>query len=100
MGQMGHMGNIPAGQGLPAGPPPAAMNSGYYQGMGPGNPYNQQYMAMMMNQRRMNGNDMYHPMMYGRPQPAVGYGVPVAAPATDQYTHFFSDENTESCNIM
>ncbi|KAA8536888.1 hypothetical protein F0562_029366 [Nyssa sinensis] len=92
---MGHMGNIPAVQGLPA------MSGGYYQGMAPGNPYNQQYMAMMMNQRRANGNEMYHPMMYARPQPAVGYGPPMPPPVTiDHYTHFFSDENTSSCSIM
>jgi hypothetical protein len=70
---MGQMGNVPAVQGLPAqaamnglpGPTAAAMNGGYYQGIGPANAYNQQqYMAaMMMNQQRANGNDMYQPMM-------------------------------------
>ncbi|XP_062084703.1 heavy metal-associated isoprenylated plant protein 34 [Humulus lupulus] len=110
-------GGIPAVQGLPA---QAMMNGGYYQqGMGPGygpgpgpvNPYTQQqlqqlqqqqqqqqYMAMMMNQQRGNvGNDMFQPMMYARPQPAVNYA---AHPVSDNYTHFFSDENTESCNVM
>lgn len=107
---MGHMGNIPAVQGLPAAPT-AAMNGGYYQGMVPGNPYNQQqqqqqqqqqYMAMMMNQRRMmNGNDMFQPMMYGRPQQAMSYGPPVQPPAAaDNFTHIFSDENANSCSIM
>ncbi|XP_044468175.1 heavy metal-associated isoprenylated plant protein 34 isoform X2 [Mangifera indica] len=109
MGQMGNypmgqMGNIPAVQGLPA-PAAAAMNGGYYQGMGPpGNPYNQQYMAMMMNQQRMNGgNEMYQPMMYARHHPAFNYGPPppsVNPHATDNYTYFFSDENANSCSIM
>ncbi|XP_044500465.1 heavy metal-associated isoprenylated plant protein 34-like isoform X2 [Mangifera indica] len=105
MGQMGNypmaqMGNIPAVQGLPA------MNGvgGYYhQGMGgPGNPYNynQQYMAMMMNQQRMNGgNEMYQPMMYA----GVNYGPPPSSMnprVTEPYTHMFSDENANSCSIM
>lgn len=106
MNQMGNypMGNVPAVQGLPAG---AAINGGYYQG----NPYNQQYMQMMMmmNQQRPNPNpnpnDMYQPMMYARPYPAVNYAHPTPMPpppppATDSYTHFFSDENTNSCSIM
>ncbi|XAR52570.1 hypothetical protein NMG60_11020713 [Bertholletia excelsa] len=107
MGQMGQMGNYPMGQfgnfpavqGLPAAA--AAMNGGYYQGMGPvGNPYNQQqYMAMMMNQHRPYGGDMYHPMMYSRPPPpTMAYGP---LPATgESFTNFFSDENTNSCSIM
>ncbi|GAV63190.1 HMA domain-containing protein [Cephalotus follicularis] len=100
---MGHMGGFPAVQGLPA--PAAAMNGGYYQGMmgpGPGNPYNQQqqHMAMMMNQQRMNGNDMYQPMMYTRPHPAVNYGPPMHPYVADPFTHMFSDENTASCSIM
>lgn len=106
MGQMGNypmgqMGNTQAVQGLPA----AAMNGGYYQGMGQGNPnFNQQqYMAMMMNQARPNAN-MYPQMMYARPQPPMGYGPygPPAGPpaANDNFTHMFSDENTESCSIM
>ncbi|KAL3516122.1 hypothetical protein ACH5RR_023024 [Cinchona calisaya] len=100
---MGPAGNVAALQGLPAG---AAMNGGYYQGMGQGNPYmNQQYMAqMMMNQQQQqaNGHGMYHPMMYARPQPPMHYGPPmmVPPPATDHYTHIFSDENTSSCSIM
>ncbi|KAG6702071.1 hypothetical protein I3842_07G015700 [Carya illinoinensis] len=106
MGQMGNypmgqFGNIPAVQGLPA---PAAMNGGYYQGMGPGNPYNQQYMAMMMNQQRANGNDMYQPMMYARSHPAANYmpqqQPPMPYPVADPFTHMFSDENTGSCSIM
>ncbi|XWS58226.1 hypothetical protein CRYUN_Cryun08bG0016500 [Craigia yunnanensis] len=112
MGQMGHMGqmgnypmsqmgNFPAVQGLPAA---AAMNGGYYQGMGPGNPYNQhQYMAMMMNQQRANGNGgMYQPMMYAQqPYPHANYGLPpMHAANSESYAHFFSDENTNSCTIM
>lgn len=97
---MGQMRNIPAVQGLPA---PSAMNQGYYQGMGPGNPYSQQYMAMM-NQQRANPNEMFQPMMYARPQPAINYGPHPAVmqqyPVSDPYTHFFSDENTSSCSIM
>ncbi|KAK2659202.1 hypothetical protein Ddye_005735 [Dipteronia dyeriana] len=124
MGQMGQMdymdqmGNYPMGPpmanhpmgpvgGLPAVPGmPASAAGGYYQGMGPGNnPYeNQQYMAMMMNQQaRMNGgNDMYQPMMYARRPPAVNYGAPPMAPphASDNYTHYFSDENANSCSVM
>ena len=108
------MGNIPAVQGLPA---QQVMNGGgvggvggggggYYQGMGQGNPYNpqqQQYMAMMMNQQRGVGNEMFQPMMYLRPNPAMNYAPPppmFPPVATDQYTHAFSDENTDSCSIM
>ncbi|KAK9292453.1 hypothetical protein L1049_020425 [Liquidambar formosana] len=95
---MSQMGNIPAVQGLPA---PAAMNGGYYQGMGQGHhQYNQQYMAMMMNQQRPNGNDMYNPMMYSRPYPAVNYGPLPMPPPADPFTHMFSDENTSSCSVM
>ncbi|KAJ9180206.1 hypothetical protein P3X46_008481 [Hevea brasiliensis] len=101
MGQMRPMGNFPAVHGLPA---PAAMNGGgYYQGMGGVNPYNQQYMAMMMNQQRPNGNDMFQPMMYARPHPAVNYIPPPPMPPhpmADPYTHVFSDENANSCSIM
>ncbi|KAK1574802.1 hypothetical protein Q3G72_000082 [Acer saccharum] len=116
MGQMGQMGNYTMGPpmanhpmgpvGVPAVPGmPASAAGGYYQGMGPGNnPYeNQQYMAMMMNQQaRMNGgNDMYQPMMYARPPPAVNYGAPPMAPhASDHYTHYFSDENANNCSVM
>ncbi|XVF64958.1 hypothetical protein PTKIN_Ptkin09bG0208600 [Pterospermum kingtungense] len=124
MGQMGPMGNIPAVQGLPA----AAMNGGgggggagggYFQGAGPdvmpGNPYHQQqYLAAMnlMNQQRaMGGNERFQPMMYARPPPAVNYMPPPypypyqappypQGPQPDSYTHFFSDENTSSCNVM
>jgi hypothetical protein len=107
MGPMGHMGpmggmdNVPTVHGLPA---PAAMNGGgYYPGMGQANPYNQQqYMAMMMNQQRQNGNDIFQPMMYARPHPSINYMQPPIPPPTvsDQYTHFFNDENTDSCSIM
>ncbi|KAJ1427217.1 hypothetical protein SESBI_09879 [Sesbania bispinosa] len=98
------MGNIPAVQGLPA----AAVNGGgYFQGAGPdampGNPYHQQqqYMAAMMNHQRAMGNDRFQPMMYARPPPAVNYMYPpYPYPPPDPYTHFFSDENTSSCNVM
>ncbi|KAA8548589.1 hypothetical protein F0562_000273 [Nyssa sinensis] len=106
MGQMpmGPMGNIPAVQGLPA----AAMNAGgggYFQGAGAeiGNPYYQQQLAaMMMNQQRANGNERFHPMMYARQPPAVNYMPPPYQymPPADPYTHYFSDENTSSCNVM
>ncbi|KAF6144711.1 hypothetical protein GIB67_017730 [Kingdonia uniflora] len=106
-GNVGQMGNIPMGhfpaiQGLPA----KAMNGsgpGYFQGAGPGNPYQQQqqYMAaMMMNQQRLNGNERFQPMMYARPPPAVNYYPPMPQPAADPYTHIFSDENTNGCSIM
>ncbi|GLT90348.1 hypothetical protein SLE2022_082860 [Rubroshorea leprosula] len=106
MGQMGNhpmgqMGHFPAVQGLPAA---AAMNGGYYHGMGAGNPYSQQqYMAMMMNnQHRPNGNDMYQPTIYARQYPHTNYGPPPMPPPVpvDSYSHYFSDENTESCSIM
>ncbi|KAF8394457.1 hypothetical protein HHK36_020665 [Tetracentron sinense] len=119
---MGHMGNIPAVQGLPA----AAMNpggggggGGYFQGAGPGNPggggyfqgaglgnpaagnpYQQPNLVAMMNQQRANGNERFQPMMYARPPPAVNYYPPMQPPVADSYTHFFSDENTDSCNVM
>ncbi|KAJ6354032.1 hypothetical protein OIU76_002958 [Salix suchowensis] len=87
--------------------PSAAMNGGggggYYQEMGQGNPYSQQqYMAMMMNQQRQNGNDMFQPMMYAPPHPAINYMQPPIPPhtASDQYTHVFNDENTDSCSVM
>lgn len=126
MGPMDHMRNIPvqAVQGLPA----AAMNGGYYQGMQQMQqmqqmqharpiPYNtqqqqqqlqqqQQYMAMMMSQQQQqqaNVNQMYQPMMYGRPQGPMGYMPPPPMPShpmADPMTHVFSDENTESCAIM
>ncbi|KAJ6305847.1 hypothetical protein OIU78_021217 [Salix suchowensis] len=97
MGPMGQTGKAPS----------AAMNGGggggYYQEMGQGNPYSQQqYMAMMMNQQRQNGNDMFQPMMYAPPHPAINYMQPPIPPhtASDQYTHVFNDENTDSCSVM
>ena len=119
---MGQMGNVPAVQGLPA----AAMNggagggAGYFQGAGPdlmpGNPYHQQQQqqyiaAAMMNQQRAIGNERFQPMMYARPPPAVNYmpqhpypPYPYPQhpypPQEPGYTHFFSDENTSSCNVM
>ncbi|POO02276.1 Heavy metal-associated domain containing protein [Trema orientale] len=122
MGQMGQMGNgpmghIPAVQGLPA----TSMNGaggGYFQGAGPeampGNPYHQQqqqqqqqYLAAVINQQRaMAGNERFQPMMYARPPPAVNYmpppyPYPYPQPQPEpHYAHFFSDENTASCNVM
>ncbi|KAF9681616.1 hypothetical protein SADUNF_Sadunf05G0020400 [Salix dunnii] len=95
-GPMGQTGKAPSA---------AAMNGGggYYQEMGQGNPYSQQqYMAMMMNQQRQYGNDMFQPMMYAPPHPAINYmQPPIPHPtASDQYTHVFNDENTDSCSIM
>ncbi|CAH9087175.1 unnamed protein product [Cuscuta europaea] len=71
----------------------------------------QQYMAqMMMNQyqqQRPSGYDMYgggggpHPMMYApQPHPGMGYGPPMHPPVNDNFTHMFSDENTDSCSVM
>nr|GME09312.1 heavy metal-associated isoprenylated plant protein 33-like [Ipomoea batatas] len=115
MGPMGQMGQLPAVQGLPA----AAMGGGggggyFHQGAatGPdhpaGNPYHQQQLAaMMMNQQRANGNERFQPMMYARPPPAVNYMPPPypyypyhPPPPSDNYSTFFSDENTSSCNVM
>ncbi|KZV30972.1 keratin, type I cytoskeletal 9 [Dorcoceras hygrometricum] len=109
------MGNIPKShptvQGLPALNTPSG-GGGYFQGRGPenmaGNPYNQQQLAaMMMNQRRANGNETFQPMIYARPPPAVNYmpsypPYPYPPPPgehIDQYS-MFSDENTSGCNIM
>ncbi|KAK6915553.1 Heavy metal-associated domain, HMA [Dillenia turbinata] len=98
--QMGHghnMGNFPAVQGLPA----TAMNGGFYGGVGAGNPYNQQYMAMMMNQQRGYGNEGFQPMMYARPQPPPPYGyMPPMPPQSVVDPYMFNDENTSSCSIM
>ncbi|XP_057549877.1 heavy metal-associated isoprenylated plant protein 32 [Amaranthus tricolor] len=116
--QMGQMGQAAAG--LRAMPMMGGNGGGGFNpGMGPGqspnpgqyNPQQQQYMAMMMNQQRMNGGDGYgmmrqpmnaSSMMYGRPPMGVGYGPPMVPPPGyhDPYTSYFSDENTESCSIM
>lgn len=104
MDMMGQKGGLPAVAGMPM----PAMNNPYSQ---------QQYMAhlMMMNQQRENGHGAYHPSAYARPPPpAMSYGPPpgmVYGPpppmsygpppaTTEQYTHMFSDENTDSCSIM
>ncbi|XP_022761060.1 heavy metal-associated isoprenylated plant protein 32-like [Durio zibethinus] len=121
MAQMGNlpmsqMGNITAVQGLPAstinGVGGGGVGGRYFQGAGPdvmaGNPYHQQqYLAAMMNhQRAMAGNESFQPMMYARPSPAINYMPPYPYPypypplQPDPYTHFFSDENTSSCNVM
>ncbi|XP_044485251.1 heavy metal-associated isoprenylated plant protein 33-like [Mangifera indica] len=127
---MGPIGNIPAVQGLPAaaiaggaGAGGGGGGGGYFQGAGPdlmpGNPYHQQqYMAAVMNQQRAMGNERSQPMMYARPPPAVNYVPPHPynpypypypypsfvphpnQPQDPSYTHFFSDENALSCNIM
>jgi len=116
MGPMGGQGgSYPAVQGLPM-----SGGGGYY----PGPPQasqqmnQQQYMQMMMNQQQQqqqqqqavahggygggHGGDMYHPMMYARPYPAVNYAhpPPMPPPHSDSYTHMFSDENPGSCSIM
>ncbi|PWA61451.1 heavy metal-associated isoprenylated plant protein 32 [Artemisia annua] len=115
MGPMGYMGAV---QGQPAvgqmGGGGGGGN-GYFQGGGPGgamggNPYQQQLAAAMMNQQRANGNERFQPMMYARPPPEVNYMQPPypsypsypypQAPHGDPLTHYFSDENTQSCNIM
>lgn len=101
MGSMGGpMGNYPASQmvGMPAVQGLPAMNGGYYQ-----NPYQQQYMGMMMNQHQQHqafGNGMYQPMMYARPPQPMGYVPPMPPPASDPYVNMFSDENTGSCSVM
>ncbi|KAH7679241.1 Copper chaperone domain-containing protein [Dioscorea alata] len=113
MGQMGqihgggsmampHMGNVggnAAVQGLPAGGmPPEVIPMAH--------PYQQQYMTAMMQQRMMHGGEggydprMYPQMGYGRPMaPGMAYFAP-PPPTGGEYTHFFSDENTNSCSIM
>ncbi|MQL76241.1 hypothetical protein Taro_008616 [Colocasia esculenta] len=103
MGGAGQMRHVPAAavQGLPAGGPPP----GYYPGgaitpemIATANPYQQQYIAAMMQQQRMmmNGQDRgFQPMAYARPPPTIGY-----MPPAPEYTHFFSDENTNSCTVM
>ncbi|XP_031406184.1 heavy metal-associated isoprenylated plant protein 34-like [Punica granatum] len=100
MGPMGQMGSYPMGQmgGMPAVQGLPAMNGGYYQ-----NPYQQQYMGMMMNQHQQHhghGNEMYQPMMYARPPYPGGYVPPMPPPASDPYVHMFSDESTDSCTVM
>ncbi|PQQ07640.1 hypothetical protein Pyn_04576 [Prunus yedoensis var. nudiflora] len=114
---MSQMGNIPAVQGLPAAPMNGGgggSGAGYFQGAGPeampGNPFQQQqYLQAVMNQQRAMGNERFQPMMYARPPPAVNYmpaGPPPPyypyppPPPAGEYTHFFSDENTSSCNVM
>lgn len=119
---IGHMGAMPAVQGLPAG------GQGCFQGSGGGltgpnaaipggNQYlQQQYLEAMMNQRAAaigNGGDWgggdprFQPMMYAPPAPAVNYmpsypyRYPYPPPHSDPYTPVFSDENTtSSCSIM
>ncbi|XP_038992714.1 heavy metal-associated isoprenylated plant protein 34-like [Hibiscus syriacus] len=117
MGRMGNypmnqMSNFPAVQGLPAGAAMNGVGGGYYHGMGPANPHNQQqqqqYMAMMMNQQRANGNagGMYQPMMYVQPYPpphapyGPAYPMHTTASNSESYAHFFSDENANACNVM
>ncbi|KAJ8771993.1 hypothetical protein K2173_027170 [Erythroxylum novogranatense] len=92
----------PAVKGLPT------INGGYYQAMDPINPYNQHqhYMTAMMNQhqqrQQQQQGDMFQPMMYARPHPAVNYMPPPmpVPPGADPFTHIFSDENANSCTIM
>lgn len=102
-------------------------NGGGGQDSMPGNPYlqqqqqqqQQQYLAAVMNQQRSMGNERFQPMMYARPPPAVNYMPPQPQPHQqhpypypypyppqypphngDQYSDYFNDENTSSCNIM
>ncbi|XP_039114904.1 heavy metal-associated isoprenylated plant protein 32-like [Dioscorea cayenensis subsp. rotundata] len=118
MNQMGnhHLGAAAAVQGLPANAvPPGYLQGGMLGGAPPeviaaANPYQQQqYMAAIMQQRMMNGGAggydprMYPPMSYGRPMPpppGMAYMGPPPPPPGEPYTHFFSDENTNSCSIM
>ncbi|KAE8691278.1 hypothetical protein F3Y22_tig00110890pilonHSYRG00466 [Hibiscus syriacus] len=95
---MNQMSNLPAVQGLPAGAAMNGVGGEYYHGMGPANPHNQQqYMAMMMNQQRANGNGrgMYQPMMYAKPHlpPHAPYGqaypMHTTASNSESYAHFF-----------
>ncbi|KAK4797534.1 hypothetical protein SAY86_029860 [Trapa natans] len=87
----------------------------------------QQYLAAVMNQQQTMGNERFQPLMYARPPPAVNYMPPPHPPPAidymlpphpnmnpypypypysyppsrgDPYTHYFSDENTSSCNVM
>ncbi|KAJ0980970.1 hypothetical protein J5N97_009225 [Dioscorea zingiberensis] len=108
MSQMSQMGNggaaAAAVQGLPAGGIPPEV-------IAAANPYQQQqYMAAMMQQRMMNagGGGGYDPRMYAPPigysrpmAPGMAYMTPPSHPGGGEpYTHFFSDENANSCSIM
>ena len=118
------MGQIPSVQGLPMAGGGGGGGNPYFGGAGPeampGNPYQQQqqqqqqqYLAAVMSQQqRAMGNERFQPMMYARPPPAVNY-MPAPYPypyppphpyppqhSDPQYAHFFSDENTSSCNVM
>ncbi|XP_042066885.1 heavy metal-associated isoprenylated plant protein 32-like [Salvia splendens] len=119
------MGGFPAVAGMPAMNgsrfPGAGQGNPYSQQQ----QQQQQYIAQMMmmnqmNQQREHGHEAaYHPMAnarlpppahmgygqmqpmgYGGPPPMhpMGYGPP--QPATGEYAHMFSDENTDSCSIM
>lgn len=111
----GQMGNFKDTQGIPM-PGMSGGGAQYPPGMAHGynNPYSnqqqqQQYMAMMMNQRQhqqqqqpppyWNGMNNMNPMMYGRP---MNYGPPPTPPHAmdNHFTHYFNDENTNSCSIM
>ena len=64
------------------------------------NPYQQQYLAAMMQQqqRMMHGQDrsfQQMPPYFPRAAPPVSH-----MPPPPEYTHFFSDENTNSCSVM
>lgn len=124
---MGQMGGFPAvnglpamngggrgqgmgGQGNPYNPQYMAhmmmMNQQRENGHGSYNP-NPNLNPMMMNPQRENGYGAYNQMPYARPHPGMGYGPPPQAagygpppPGNDQFTHMFSDENTDSCSIM
>ncbi|KAK4796366.1 hypothetical protein SAY86_028692 [Trapa natans] len=123
---IGHMGAMPAIQGLPA------AGQAYFQGRGPdvtnpcSNQYpHQQYLAAMMNQQRAaamaNGGDggggdpRFQSMMCARPATPGNYmppnlcqyphpypyRYPYPPPHSYAFIHPFSDENTTSgCSIM
>ncbi|GMH18810.1 hypothetical protein Nepgr_020651 [Nepenthes gracilis] len=109
--QMDRMGAIPAVHGLPAASANGGVGPGYFRGAAPemmsSNPYQQQYLAQLMNQQRANGNERFQPMMYARPPPAVNFMPPYPypyppppPPVADPYPHYFNDESTSSCNVM
>lgn len=114
-GQMGNLqmppaGNMPAVQGLPTNYQAAAPEM-----LAAANPYQQQqYLASMMMQQQLQQqqlqqqriNNGFQPMMYARPPPAVAYASPYMYQPPQyhspgpEYSHFFSDENANSCSVM
>ncbi|KAF4361798.1 hypothetical protein F8388_018964 [Cannabis sativa] len=83
MGQMGEMGRGGGG--------------GVMGRMGPSGPVGQNGGGRsQMGMGPMGGS---YPMMNGSGMPAVQVNY-ASHPVSDNYTHVFSDENTESCNVM